>query len=86
MDSLQQVSDVLNTCGGGEFNGCEESIRPFLDENLECVSESIMLQKTRSVRAGGKPNKGHFCRCNHMHCLCSRVVTGPENEVSQVER
>ena len=42
----------------GEFNGCEGRIRPFLDDTLECVSESIMIQKTRDARAGGKLNKG----------------------------
>ena len=47
-------------CGGGEFDGCEGSIRPFLDDTLEYVSESIMLQKTRGARAGGKLNKENF--------------------------
>ena len=32
-------------CGGGEFEGWEGRIRPFLDDILECVSEYIMLQK-----------------------------------------
>ena len=45
VDSSRRVSDVLNTCGGGDFDGCEGRIRPFLDDTLECVSESIMLQK-----------------------------------------
>ena len=67
MDSLRRVSEVSNMCGGGEFYGWEERIRPFLDDNLECVSESIMLQKTRGDRAGGKLNKGNFRRCNHTH-------------------
>ena len=50
MDSSRRVSDVSNTCGGGEFDGCEGRIRPFLDDTLECVSESIMIKK-RSVLA-----------------------------------
>ena len=54
-------------CGGGEFGGYEGRIRPFLDDTLEYVSESIMLQKTRGARAGGKPNKVKFCRCYHTH-------------------
>ena len=60
VDSSRQVSDVSNTCGGGELDGCEGRIRPFLDETLECVSESIMLQKTCGARAGGEFNKGNF--------------------------
>ena len=67
MDLLQRVLNVLNTCSGGEFESCGGRIRPFLDDTLECVSESIMLKKTRSARAGGEPNKGNFRRCNHMH-------------------
>ena len=86
MDSSQRVSDVSNTCGGGEFDGCEGRIRPFLDETLDGVSESMMLQKLRSTRAGGEPNKGKFRRCNHTHQLSPPVVTGPENAVSQVQR
>ena len=58
MDSLRQVSDVSNTCGGGGFDGCEGKIRPFLDDTLECVSESVKLQKTHLARAGGELNKG----------------------------
>ena len=54
-------------CGGGELDGCEGRIRPFLDDTLECVSESIMSQKTRSARAGGKLNKEKFRSCNHTH-------------------
>ena len=38
VDSLQWVSDVLNTCGGGELDDCEGRIQPFLDDTLECVS------------------------------------------------
>ena len=34
VDSSQRVSDVLNTCGRGEFDGCEGRIRPFLDDTL----------------------------------------------------
>ena len=56
MDSLLRVLDVPNTCGGGEFDGCEGRIRPFLDDTLECVSESVMLQKTRLDCAGGELN------------------------------
>ena len=67
VDLSRRVSDVLNTCGGGEFDGCEGRIRPFLDDSLECVSESIMLQKTRGAHAGGKLNKGKFCRCYYTH-------------------
>ena len=59
--------DVPNTCGGGEFDGCEGSIRPFLDDTLEYVSEYVMLQKTRLARAGGELKKGNFRRCNHTH-------------------
>ena len=51
MDSLRPVSNVLNTCGGGEFDGCEGRILLFLDDTLECVSESIMLQKKRAALA-----------------------------------
>ena len=65
MDSSQRVLDFSNTCGGGEFDGCEGINRPFLDYNLECVSEYVMLQKTRLARAGGELNKGNFRRCNH---------------------
>ena len=57
VDSSRPVSDVSNTCGGSEFDGCEEKILPFLDDTLECVSESIMLQKTRSTRAVGELNQ-----------------------------
>ena len=53
-------------CGGGEFDGCEGKIRPFLDDTMEFVSESIMIQKTFGARAGGELNKGNFRRCNHM--------------------
>ena len=63
MDSSRRVSDVPNTCSEGEFNGCEGRIRPFLDYTLECVSESVMLQKTRLARASGELNKGKFRRC-----------------------
>ena len=86
MDSSRRVSEFSNTCGGGEFDGCEGRILPFLDDTLECVSESIMLQKTRSARAGGKPNNGEFCRCCYTHKRCPSVVTDQENTVSQVER
>ena len=67
MDSSRRVSDVPNTCGRGAFDGCEGKIRPFLDDTLECVSESVMLQKTRLARAGVELNKGKFRRCNHTH-------------------
>ena len=67
MDSSRWVSGVLNTCGGGEFDGCEVRIRQFLDDTLECVSESIMLQKTRSARAGDEPNEEEFRRCYYTH-------------------
>ena len=67
MDSLRQVSEVSNMCDGGEFDGCEGRICLFLDDTLEYVSESIMLQKTRGARAGGKLNKGKFLCCNHTH-------------------
>ena len=43
---------LSKTCGRGKFDGCEGQIRPFLDDTLECVSESIMLQKrARLVQA-----------------------------------
>ena len=45
MDLSRRVSDVSNTCVGGELDGCEGRIRPFPDDTLEYVSESIMLQK-----------------------------------------
>ena len=67
MDSSQRVSDVLNTCGGGEFDSCEGRIRPFLDYTLEFVSESVMLQKMRLARAGGEMNKGTFFCCYYTH-------------------
>ena len=54
-------------CGGGEFDGCEGRIQPFLDDTMEYVSESIMLQKTRGAGVGGELNKGKFLRCNHTH-------------------
>ena len=57
MDSSQQVSDVSNMCGGGKLDGYEGITRQFLDDTLECVSESVMLQKTRLARTGGKLNK-----------------------------
>ena len=60
MDSSRRVSDFLNTCGRGEFDGCEGRILPFLDDTLEYVSESIMLQKMRKARAGGDLNKENF--------------------------
>ena len=60
MDLSRRISDVSNTCSGGELDVCEGRIRPFLEYTLECVSESVMLQKTRLARAGGKLNKGHF--------------------------
>ena len=66
MDSSKRVSDVPNTCGRGEIDGCEERIRPFLDDTLECVSESIMSQKTRGARAGGELNKGKIRRCYYI--------------------
>ena len=86
MDSSRRVSEVSKTCGRGEFDGCEGRIQPFIDDSLECVSESIMLQKTCSARAGGEPNEGEFSRCYYMHKGCPHVVTGPENAVSQEER
>ena len=67
VDSSRRVSDVLNTCGGGEFDGCEGKIIPFLDYTLECMSESVMLQKTRLAHAGGELNKGKFHRCYYTH-------------------
>ena len=67
MDLSRRVSDVPNTCGGGEFDGFEGRIRPFLDYTLEYVSESVMLQKTRLARAGGELNKGGFFRCYYTH-------------------
>ena len=54
-------------CSGGEFDGCEGRIQPFLDDTLECVSESIMLQKLRGARAGGELNKGKLIRCYYTH-------------------
>ena len=54
-------------CGGGEFDGCEGRIRPFLDYTLECVSESVMLQKTCLARAGGELNKEKFHLCYYAH-------------------
>ena len=54
-------------CGVGEFDGCEGRIQTFLDDTLEYVSESIMLQKTHGVRTGGELNKGNFLRCTHTH-------------------
>ena len=62
MDSSQRVLEVSNMCGGGEFNGCEGRIRPFFDDTLECMSESVMLQKTRGARTGDELSKGKFCR------------------------
>ena len=63
VDCSRRVLDVSNMCGGGEFDGgefgggefggCEGLIRPFIDDTLECGSESIMLQKTHKARAGG---------------------------------
>ena len=47
-------------CGGGEIDGCEGRIRLFLDDTLECVSESIMLQKIRKACAGGESNREIF--------------------------
>ena len=68
MDSSRRVSDVSNTCVGGEFESCVGMIRPFPDDTLECVSESIMLQKTCGARAGGELNKVNFRRCYiHQH-------------------
>ena len=58
VDSSQQVSDVSNTCGGGEFDGCEGRIRKFLDDTLDGVSEYIMVQNSLSACAGGEPNEG----------------------------
>ena len=86
MDSSRRVLDVSNTCGGGEFDGCEGKIRPFFDDTLEYVSESVKLQKTRLAHAGGELNKGKSRCCNHTHWLCPCVVTGLENAVSSVER
>ena len=60
MDSSRRVLDFPNTYGGGEFNGCEGRIRPFLDDTPESVPESIMLQKTRKARAGGELKNGNF--------------------------
>ena len=52
VDSSRRVLDFSNTCGGGEFDVCEEQIRPFLDDTLECRLEFIMLQKrARLARA-----------------------------------
>ena len=45
-----------------------------------------MLQKTPSARAGDEPNEEEFRRCYYTHKRCPRVVTGPENAISQVER
>ena len=67
MDSSRRVSDVSITYGGVEFDGCKGMIRLFLDETLDGVSESIMLQKSCSVCAGGEPKKGKFRHCNHTH-------------------
>ena len=67
VDSSRRFSDVPNTCGGGEFDGCEGRTQPFLDDSLECVSESVMLQKTRLACAGGELNKVNFLRCTHTH-------------------
>ena len=63
MDSSRWVSDVSNTCGGGEFDGCEGRIQPFLDDTLECVSEFIMLQKTCKARAAAKFSLVWFAAC-----------------------
>ena len=60
MDSSCQVSDVLNTCGGGEFDGCEGRIRPFLDDTLECVSEYIMLQKRAALAQVANQTRENF--------------------------
>ena len=60
MDSSRRVSEFSNTCGGGEFDGCEGRIQPFLDDTLECVSEYVMLQKMRLAHAGGELNKGKY--------------------------
>ena len=45
VDSLRRVSDVPNTYGGGEFDGCEGRIRPFLDDTLECVQNPSCYKK-----------------------------------------
>ena len=65
--SSRRVLEVLNTCRGGEFGCCEGRIRTFLDDTLEFVSESIMLQKTCSAHAGSEPNNGKFRRCYYTH-------------------
>ena len=67
MDSSQRVSEVSNMCSGGEFDGCDRRILSILDDTMEYVSESIMLQKTRDARAGGELKRGEFRRCNHTH-------------------
>ena len=67
MDLLRRVLEVPNTCGGGEFDGCEGRIQLFLDDTLGCVSEYVMLQKMRKTCAGGELKKGQFRRCNHTH-------------------
>ena len=49
VDSSRRVSEVSNMCGGGDFDSCEGGIQSFLDDTLECVSESIIIQKTFSA-------------------------------------
>ena len=34
VDPSRRVTEVLNMWGGGEFDGCEGRIRPFLDDTL----------------------------------------------------
>ena len=81
MDSSRWVSDVSNTFGEGELDICEGRIRLFLGDTLECVSESIMLQKNAqgSRRRRISPLLLHAL----VMPLCS---DRPRNAVSQVER
>ena len=60
MDSSRRVSDVSNMCGGGEFGGCEGSIQPFLDDILDGVSESIMLQKHAALAQAANRTRENF--------------------------
>ena len=85
VDSSRRVLEFLNMCGWGEFDGCEKRIWPFLDDTLECGSESIMLQKTRKARAGGELNKGNFAAVT-THTSYAPVQWQAQKMHSQVER
>ena len=86
MDSLRRVLDVPNTCGRGEFDGCEGSIRPFLSLHpgmcvrIRHVTKNALGSRMRRIE------QGKFSPLLLHALVVPPCIDRPKNSVSQVER